>query len=193
MSKKVSGPVHLKLCLLGDGRVGKTSLRQRYLGKGFITEYLETLGADFAIHTTDVNSFTFRFQIWDLAGQKRFDQLRTSFYYGTQAALLLYAIDSQESFNSANEWIEELWKHNGKKTQIPIVIIGNKSDLREKADDPVLASKGEQFAEKVSKKAGFQIPFMETSAKTGENVKKAFKLITERFIEIHSLIPDDSE
>ena len=184
IAKSISGPIHLKLCLLGDGLVGKTSLRQRYLGKGFSTEYLETLGADFAIHTIDYNNLQFRFQIWDLAGQKRFDQLRTSFYYGTQAALVLYAIDNQESYFSSEQWVEELWKNNGKKTQIPIVIIGNKIDLRENIDNPLLPSDGNKLAEKFSQKAGFQIPFLETSAKTGENVNEAFELITERFINI---------
>ena len=187
--KKIEGPIHMKLCLLGDGRVGKTSLRREFLGEGFVTEYKETLGADFAIHTQKYNDITFRFQIWDLAGQERFDQLRTSFYFGAQAALVLYDVSNQKSLNSVENWISELWEHNGKNTVIPIVIIGNKIDLRNEIVKSLKPSAGQDMAKQMSNKANnIQIPFLETSAKTGENVAKAFSLITETFMTIHNFI-----
>ncbi|MHA2362745.1 MAG: GTP-binding protein [Candidatus Hodarchaeales archaeon] len=194
MSKKglntIVGDVNLKLCLLGDGAVGKTSLRRTYLGQGFKTEYLETLGADFALKTLKYKDKdgkfdgTFKFQIWDLAGQPRFNQLRTTFYYGSQAALILYDITNPSSLDSVDRWLKELWTHNGKGSDIPVVIIGNKIDLREQIDQPLSPEDGKLLAEKLSEKSKFFIPFLETSAKTGENVEEAFQLITQTFIDI---------
>ncbi|NVM54526.1 MAG: hypothetical protein HWN66_12550 [Candidatus Helarchaeota archaeon] len=83
-----------KLVLIGEGAVGKTSIRQKYMGKGFTGEYLKTIGADFASKTVELketngDSIKSIFQIWDLAGQQEFKEVRASFYGGTQGILLV--------------------------------------------------------------------------------------------------------
>ena len=115
--------VIFKIVLLGDGMVGKTSLRYRYLDKGFTSNYLATLGADFAIKELDYMNYHIRFQIWDLAGQVRFETLRKSFYIGAQSALILYDVTNRQSFNNVRNWLNEFWKHNG-KGKMPVVLIG---------------------------------------------------------------------
>lgn len=180
--------LHLKLVLLGDGRVGKTSIRKKYLGLGFPTEYLETLGADFSIKTTKFHNLDLRYQIWDIAGQPRFNQIRKSFYMGAQAALILYDVSERKSLSSLTNWIDELYNSNGKGTNIPIVVIANKIDLR-KDIDCVSTVEGENTLNKIKEnyKVNSSIKFLETSAKTGENVNKAFDLITSLFLEMHDI------
>lgn len=193
MSRKISGPVHLKLCLLGDGKVGKTSLRRRYLGQGFSTEYLETLGADFAIKRTVFAGLVFRFQIWDIAGQPRFSELRKAFFMGSQAAIVLYDISNPATISSVDNWVRELWANNGKGPHLPIVIVGNKVDLRRKVDTAVPGSEGRELAEQLSEEVSlpFTIPFLETSALTGTNVDVAFQTIIQHFMQLHNLEPQD--
>ena len=70
----------VKIVLAGDGAVGKTTLRRRYLGEGFQASYMMTIGADFAVKRVDIGGKTITFQIWDLAGQPRFQMVRELYY-----------------------------------------------------------------------------------------------------------------
>lgn len=180
--------IHLKLVLLGDGRVGKTSLRKKYLGLGFPTEYLETLGADFSIKTSRFKNIELRYQIWDIAGQPRFNQIRKSFYMGAQAALVLYDVSERKSHASLANWIEEFFNSNGKGTDVPLIVIANKIDLREEIDC-ITESEGENFVKKIQERYNLSdsIKFLETSAKTGQNVDKAFDLVTSMFLSIRKI------
>lgn len=176
-----SEQIVFKLSLLGDGSVGKTSLRHRYLGKEFSTSYLATLGADFAIKEVNYqNQFIVRYQIWDLAGQPRFNQLRKTFYLGSQGAIIIYDINSYESFNNVKNWVNEFIQNNGKGSGL-ILLVGNKSDLRN--DKSITEEEGKNLAKNLSEIVNKEVPFIETSAKTGQNIDDAFRLITEHFLE----------
>lgn len=179
----------MKLCLLGDGRVGKTSLRRQYLGQGFATDYLETLGADFAFKVGNVAGYEFRYQIWDIAGQPRYSELKKSFYMGAQAALVLYDITNNQSYANVRNWVEELWRYNTKGKTVPVVIVGNKVDLRPTFDNALRAQAGEQLVKELVEENSldFEVPFLETSAKTGEQVEEAFDLISRIFLRIHDI------
>ena len=186
--------LHLKLVLLGDGRVGKTSIRKKYLGLGFPTEYLETLGADFSIKSTKFKptksskEIDLRYQIWDIAGQPRFNQIRKSFYMGAQAGLILYDVSERKSLASLTNWLEELFNSNGKGKNIPIVVIANKIDLR-KEIECITTNEGESAVKKLQEKFNVKdtVKFLETSAKTGENVDLAFTKITSMFLAMHDI------
>lgn len=172
----------IKLVLLGEGTVGKTSLRHSYLGKEFSTSYLATLGADFAIHEVLYKKgWLVRYQIWDLAGQPRFTNLRKSFYIGAQGALVLYDITKPHTLEKTSNWIEEFFQHNGKGKQ-PIILIGNKIDLRGTEFETLNSEDGQKIATKLQAENEIPVPFIETSAKTGENIQQAFELITDYFI-----------
>ena len=176
-----SDQIVFKLSLLGDGTVGKTSLRHRYLGREFSTSYLATLGADFAIKEVNYdNQFIVRYQIWDLAGQPRFNQLRKTFYLGSQGAIIIYDVNSFDSFNNVKNWANEFIQNNGKGTGF-ILLVGNKIDLRN--DSSITTEEGKKMAQELSTIVQRTVPFIETSAKTGQNIDDAFKLITEQFLD----------
>jgi small GTP-binding protein len=168
-----------KVALLGDGNVGKTALRRRFMENIFDNNYMMTIGADFAIKTIELNGLQIKFQIWDLAGQPRFAAVRETYYRGALGALIVFDITSPPSFQNIGAWIESLWKYSG-KGQVPIVILGNKLDLRDKYPETVMPEQGKLIAEQLSQidlGEGLTVPYLETSAKTGENVHQAFALL----------------
>ena len=172
-----------RVTLLGDGAVGKTAIRERYLGRGFKTQHLMTVGADFAAKDMTISyngrDYSVVFQIWDLAGQKRFQEIRSRFYLGTNAGICVFDITRPESFQHIPQWLDELWKHNGATPPyIPIIIIGNKSDLRDKNSIPI--KKAEEYCHALSartEKFGYKVHYIETSALTGVNIDDAFDKI----------------
>ena len=177
----------MKVCLLGDGAVGKTALRERYLGKEFTSSYLMTIGADFAVQKTLVKDKEVKFQIWDLAGQERFNSVRSLYYSGSHGALFVFDVTRPESYqNIINGWLPELKKHI-RGGAIPVILLGNKTDLRD-ANDPthITTEQGLKLADEMAKnfsESKIKIPYLETSAKTGENVQQAFRYLAEMIIE----------
>ncbi len=170
------GSFLVKIVLTGDGAVGKTTLRRRYLGEGFQASYLMTIGADFAVKTVEVDGRTIKFQIWDLAGQPRFQVVREMYYRGSLGGLLIFDVTRWDSFKSLPHWLEELWRSNGRGC-VPVVLVGNKTDLRTDSEDSITTEYGQKYAQDVSNvtsQYGFKVPYMETSAKTGDFVEQAF-------------------
>lgn len=163
-----------KIVLLGDGAVGKTSLRSKYMGEGFQGDYILTIGVDFATKDVSKDGKNFKAQIWDLAGQERFKFLQEKFLKGTQGILFVYDVNRMESLESAIDWFYEVEKEI--KKPIPVVLLGNKIDTvpEDKRDHLPKELKLEAWG---SKRV---YPILNTSAKTGENVDQAFdKLINE--------------
>lgn len=169
----------IKISLLGDGAVGKTSLRERFMGRGFKREHMMTIGADFASYEKEIrlqngDIYNVTFQIWDLAGQQTFQSIRSRFFRGSMGALCVFDVTRPDSFQNITQWIEELWRNNGRGI-VPITILGNKSDLRNK--NSVSSDKAAQYAAAISKNTmsrGFEVQYMDTSAKEGLNVERAF-------------------
>lgn len=173
----------LKVTLLGDGAVGKTSLRNRFMGKGFRMEHLMTIGADFATYDRELDGNKVTYQIWDLAGQDTFRSVRARFFRGTMAGICVFDITRKESFMNITRWLTELWKNSGRGV-VPIILLGNKADLRDKNCVP--EEKPPEYAASLSlktKKYGFSVHYMDTSAKTGLNVNEAFDYIGKQIIE----------
>ncbi|MCE7735620.1 MAG: GTP-binding protein [Candidatus Heimdallarchaeota archaeon] len=176
----------LKITLLGDGAVGKTSIRNRYMGRGFKESHLMTIGADFAAVDKTVNyndrDYHVTFQIWDLAGQARFTDVRQRFYFGSLGGLLLFDVTRPESFSNIPNWLNEIWKNSGTGA-VPIVLIGNKSDLR--SGSSVSVKKAEEYCAQLTAKTkeyGFDVTYIETSAKTGLNIDEAFDALGKRIM-----------
>ncbi len=171
-----------KIVLIGDGGVGKTTLRKRWMGEGFITSYILTVGADFAVKTLITPSgHEVKFQIWDLGGQPHFKEVRKTFYAGTTGALVVYDVTNRKSYNNVFGWIEEMLKHVNRK--VPIVLVGNKIDLRNKTTDTITTEEGIKLRKEIIEKYGLKVLFIETSAKTGENVNKAFQAMAKLLLQ----------
>ncbi len=172
----------MKVCLLGDGAVGKTALRERYLGKQFSSGYVMTIGADFAVKRSQIMTEEgvkdVKFQIWDLAGQPRFNSVRELYYKGSHGGLLVFDITRRDSFTNLGNWIDELYKNSG-RGPMPITVLGNKVDLQDEVENPVTREEAIKFIEELKKKKGipYDVIYLETSAKTGINVDESFNIL----------------
>ncbi len=166
-----------KIVLIGDGAVGKTTIRKRYLGEHFEPHYVITLGADFSIKETEIGNKKIKWQIWDLAGQPRFDQIRPSYYQGAVGALVVYDITNKTSFENLPHWISEFWSHAQNGKPFPLIIIGNKIDLEyaREVDHAAVNSYVDQLNSSARSQYGFGIKHILTSAKMNKNIDKAFK------------------
>ncbi|TFF93508.1 GTP-binding protein [Candidatus Thorarchaeota archaeon] len=164
----------LKAALIGDGAVGKTSIRRNYLGEDFIEGHLATIGVDLATKKVLFEEEVVKFIIWDLAGQPTFEKVRGHYYHGCNGLLLVYSVVDRDSFDNASKWLVEAYRNMGKLP--PTIIIGNKIDIRDRApySERVSTQEGKEFAEYFMKKLDVPAVFIETSAKTGENIQAAF-------------------
>jgi Ras-related protein Rab-22 len=160
----------VKVVLLGDTGVGKSSLVLRFVTQDF-KEYSEsTIGASFMSKVEVIDGTAYKYQIWDTAGQEKYHSLAPMYYRGAAAAIIVYDITNARSFEKTQAWVEELQRHGPEN--IVLVVAGNKADLDDKR--VVGRDKAEGFAK------GIGAIFLETSAKTGQSVGDAFKGICAR-------------
>jgi small GTP-binding protein len=176
-----------KICLIGDGYVGKTSARRKFLDKIFKTNYIPTLGVDFARKTLTYKGIHTDLVIWDIAGQPLFQNLRKRYYDGASGIVLVYSVIDRETFDNASKWLVEAKEFMGKLP--PLIVLGNKIDLRssQPPGQVVSSQEGESFAKKFGNSLNTPTIFMESSAMTGENIDKAFTTLTAMMIgdEVH--------
>ena len=186
--------ITIKAVLIGDGAVGKTSLRERYLGRGFSANYMMTIGADFALKQVKLKNGdreqTINVQIWDLAGQVHFSKVRTLYYKGLKGLLAVFDVTRDTSYTNLLNWVNEIKSVVDDTSKIPIILIGNKIDLRIEGEPshitPELGIKmADQFSELLSD-GKLDVVYVETSAKTGENVEVAFNKLVETIVKVNS-------
>ena len=120
----------VKLIVIGDSSVGKTSLIQRYVNKTFVSQYSATIGADFLSKEVLIDDKVCALQIWDTAGQEKFQSLGPAFYKGSEGCIIVYDITNSQSFENVKIWREEFLNHSSPKNpeKFPFLIIGNKVD-----------------------------------------------------------------
>ncbi len=155
-----------KIVMLGDGAVGKTALTLRFTQNHFDSDYKRTIGSDFGVKRMEVpqRDANCTIQVWDLAGQPRFEIVRQSFYRGSRGGLLVFDVTRRRTFLSLEQWKEEAFKNTGRP--IPLVVVANKVDLAESR--VVTTEEGKEYADKN------KFLYVESSALSGENVECAY-------------------
>jgi len=156
------------LVLIGDSGVGKSCLLLRFADDKWTDSYISTIGVDFKIRTIELDGKTIKLQIWDTAGQERFRTISSTYYRGAHGIIVVYDITNLDSFNNVKRWLEEINKYA--RENVNKLLVGNKLDLPEVSQQlrQVPQMKGKEFADNL------EIPFLETSAKTGTFVDTAF-------------------
>lgn len=163
-----------KVVLLGEGRVGKTSILLRYVRGEFSDRQQSTIQASYLDKKLSVKNQNIHLSIWDTAGQERYHSLGPIYYREADGALLVYDITDTESFEKVKKWVTELYKIV-KRQNISVVIAGNKCDLeKQRAVD-------KQQVEEYAKKVG--AVHIETSAKQNKGIEECFIDIAQRIIE----------
>lgn len=161
-----------KVLLIGEGAVGKTSLLKRATQNTFDENMKLTVGVDFAVRDIAESSWQATLQVWDLGGQVRFRELAVYYFKGARLAIAVFDITLRHTLDRLEEWITNLHNSEG---AVPLVIVGNKTDLREQLPEGgsfVTAAEGQAFATK------HQAPYIEASAKTSKGVDAIFQEIT---------------
>ena len=161
----------LKILLIGDSQVGKTSLLLKYTEHVFPEEHIATIGVEYKDKFILKDNYNIRLQIWDTAGQERFHSITKNIYRNANGVLFVYDITNQESFSNIKNWIKDLQNVGN---DIKGVIIGNKIDLEQKRDVT------KQDLEEIGKK--YNMPFLETSAKQSINVNEGFELLVNELL-----------
>lgn len=161
----------MKVVVLGDSGVGKTSLMHQFVNKRFSAQYRATLGADFLTKPVIVDDKDINLQIWDTAGQERFQSLGVPFYRGAEACILVYDITNEKSFRSLDNWFDDFIAQASPKDpdNFPFVVIGNKVDRE--SERVVQKTRAQQWCKT---KASKPIPYYEASAKEAVKVEAAF-------------------
>lgn len=157
--------IYLKILILGDSNVGKTSLLFSYIDNYCPETHMATIGVEFKEKKLELNGHKINLQIWDTSGQERFRSLTRNYFRDADGILFVYDITTQDTFTNLKDWIKDA-ENNGK---FEMIIIGNKCDLdynREVSKD---------FVEKFCNKKN--IKSLETSAKTDINVYLAFETL----------------
>lgn len=177
MSEDQKRQLIFKIVILGDSAVGKTSLINQYIQHSFETDYKPSLGVNIVIKELDLVDLNakIRLILWDIAGQTKYDLSRNLFFQGSQGAFIVYDMTRPKTFENVREkWLNDLQKFA--KKDLEFHLIGNKNDLTDLKK--ISTEKGEKLAKKL--KANY---FIETSAKSGENVEEAFEKLVYAILE----------
>ena len=173
-----------KMCIFGDGGVGKTTLINRYISGKYSEDFRMTIGVDFYTKNIEIQDIRVNLQIWDFAGEQQFKNLLPNYVIGASGGIYMYDISRFYSVTHIEEWINLLNKAPDRREEkLPILLVGGKKDLALKGKRVV----EESYASELGKKFGV-IDFIECSSKTGENVELIFYTMALKMLESSGLL-----
>jgi len=160
-----------KIIIFGDAGCGKETLTQRFVTNLFISDQTMTIGVDFEVKSLTVDGHKVKLQIWDFGGEERFRFLLPTYARGARGGLFLYDITNYSSIAHIDDWLSVVRKEIRAEDIFPVIVVGNRAHLVDQRE--VSSAEGIRIA----KSRGVN-GFIEVSAKTGENVEKAFEALT---------------
>jgi small GTP-binding protein len=170
-SSRISSDILFKICIFGDGGVGKTTLLNRYLTGLFKDDSGITIGVDFHLKKLEIEGKRVSLQIWDFAGEDRFRFLLPSYIMGASGGIFMFDITRYSSLKNFQEWLGVVDKGSlGSPERIPIIMAGSKLDLNDRR------AVSSEDAMELAKENGLY-SYIECSSKTGENVEEIFNQI----------------
>jgi small GTP-binding protein len=158
-----------KVALLGEGAVGKTSLVRRYVLDVYSDDYIQTFGAKVTKKVLGMEHVELTMMIWDILGQKSNSSLHSTYYSGSNGALMVFDLTRPETLEALPSWLDDLYKVTGK---IPIVLVANKADLHKEI--------AQERMDAIASQMGGEIIY--TSAKIGNGVSEAFGLLAQKMM-----------
>ncbi|KHN78665.1 Ras-related protein Rab-18 [Toxocara canis] len=182
MSEEENAPITtLKILIIGESGVGKSSLMLRFVDDTFDPEIAATIGVDFRVTSMTIDGNRVKLAIWDTAGQERFRTLTPSYYRGAQGVICVYDVTNRPSFERLDHWMNEVDTYSTKNNAIKM-LVGNKID---KTSREITREEGLEFAKR------HRMLFIEASAKTREGVQCAFEELIEKIIQTPGLWESD--
>jgi len=161
----------IKLLIIGESGVGKSSLIRRFVENKFEENHDVTIGMDFKSKILEIDGIEYKLALWDTAGAERFRSLTPSFYRKALGAIIVYDITNRESLLKLDAWMEELENYTD-NPHIATIVVGNKIDK----ERVISREEGQKFARK------HRALFLETSAKHDQFVADVFKEIVEKIV-----------
>jgi small GTP-binding protein len=165
-SIRVRSDAPCKVLLIGDDKVGKTSMIDRFFDNKFHETYLQTIGCDFRKYEDN----DLKMLIWDLAGAERFRSIVTSYFRGAAGIFVVYDISNRQSFENIKGWMDSIDVYVSDKKEIKFVLVGNKTDLDK--ERKVTQEEGVKMAKQ------YNMEFFETSVKDNTNIIKCIDKMT---------------
>lgn len=174
----------MKTVFFGEKGVGKkTFLRKARFGN-FMGSKI-TLGYEFYLKEFKIRNKRVKIQVWDLAGQSKYKEVRQVYYYGSLGAIGLFDVTRPETLHYLEGLLNEVYKHNG-MGYIPVMILGNKIDLRDDTLNHVTDNQAEDFVSKINQKISddlFKAKYISISTKEGINIRKPFEILGSRYLD----------
>ncbi len=174
--------MQIKVLMIGDSGVGKTSMLIRYANDTFSSSFITTIGIDFKHKSLIIDDKNIKLQIWDTAGQERFRTITTSYFRSAQGIILVYDITDKTSLLSIKNWINKIHQHSD--IGVNKILVGNKCDNN--SERVISFEEGEKIAKE------YDMEFFECSAKSDINISKLFTRISEQVVK-RLLSEDDNK
>lgn len=169
-SSKTKGSIY-KTILLGESSVGKTQLKRRYLGLDFSDTYIMTRVSELSVKRVENGAV----QIWDLSGNLSHKDVNKKYMKETQSAIFVFDLTKSKSVVALKKWIDIVIFEKG--THIPCIIVGNKKDLCNGTPEKSIRNQALDYARDLSYNSVYEVPYIETSAKTELNIDYLFEYL----------------